>query len=261
MGKYDKILLCSDLDGTLLTHTGTIPEKNMRAIEYFCSEGGRFCVSTGRLNDHLLQFFDKKLLSNCPIICCNGACIYDYATDKILYEKPLGAYAGKLAEFLFENCKNIIHTTIFTEGPDKRDFASFQGCINEIQATICEPPVYKIVLVFDAEENALNLKAKLEQKFGEHFNIARSWPVGLEILNKNATKGDTVPVLKRILGDERISVCVGDYENDITMVQKADIGCAVANAVPALKAVADRIVCSNDEGAIDYIVNNVLSWI
>lgn len=261
MGKFSNILLCSDLDGTLTTHAGIIPEKNMRAIEYFCSKGGKFCISTGRLNDHLLQFFDKALLSNCPIICCNGACIYDYATDKVLYEKPLGIHTDELVEFLYKNCGNILHTTIFTKGPDKRDFASYAGCINEIRATLADPPAYKIVLVFDTEENTLILKNKLEQIFGEHFNFARSWPVGLEILDKNATKGDTVTVLKNILGDGRTSVCVGDYENDITMVQKADIGCAVANAVDELKSVADKIVCSNHDGAIDYIVNNVLNWI
>ncbi len=261
MGKYSNILLCSDLDGTLITHAGIMPEKNLRAIEYFCSEGGKFCMSTGRLPDHLLNYFDKATLANCPIICCNGACIYDYNTDKILYEKPLSSHTSELADFIFENCQNIIHTTIFTKGPDKHDFESYAGCINEIRSMLAVPPVYKIVLVFDTEEHALNLKKKLEKNFGEHFNIARSWPIGLEVLDKNATKGDTVHVLKNILGDGRTSVCVGDYENDITMIQKADIGCAVANAVDVLKAVADKIVCSNGDGAIDYIVKNVLNWI
>ena len=35
--------------------------------------------------------------------------------------------------------------------------------------------------------------------------------------------------------------------NDISMVREADIGCAVANAIPALRRVADRILPSAEQ--------------
>ena len=49
-------------------------------------------------------------------------------------------------------------------------------------------------------------------------------------------------------------VCVGDYENDIPMIKEADIGYAVGNAVPKLKAVADRVTVKNTENAIAAII-------
>ena len=42
MGKFDGILLCTDLDDTLLTDDKRVSEENKRAIEYFQSEGGLF---------------------------------------------------------------------------------------------------------------------------------------------------------------------------------------------------------------------------
>lgn len=57
-------------------------------------------------------------------------------------------------------------------------------------------------------------------------------------------------------GIEKV-ICVGDYENDFTMLEAADIGCAVQNAVEALKDRADRVICSNDEHAIRYIVDHL----
>ena len=42
MGKFDGMLICTDLDGTLLEKNKSISEENHNAIEYFKSEGGIF---------------------------------------------------------------------------------------------------------------------------------------------------------------------------------------------------------------------------
>jgi hydroxymethylpyrimidine pyrophosphatase-like HAD family hydrolase len=45
-------------------------------------------------------------------------------------------------------------------------------------------------------------------------------------------------------------MALGDGENDIEMLQMAGWGVAVSNAGPGLKAVADVVVGSNDEGGV-----------
>jgi hydroxymethylpyrimidine pyrophosphatase-like HAD family hydrolase len=45
-------------------------------------------------------------------------------------------------------------------------------------------------------------------------------------------------------------MAVGDGSNDLEMVRHAGIGVAMHNAVPAVKAVADVVVASNDDGGI-----------
>lgn len=262
MGKFDRILLCSDLDGTLTDESGAIPEKNIRALEYFCSEGGKFCVSTGRLPSYLIeQHFSREFLSGCPTICCNGACIYDFAEEKILLEKPFTSHCTELAEFLYENCADIVRLTVFTSGPSTVNFDDYSASYDKIYALLRDMPIYKVVLVFDNEESTLALKNMLEKSFGEYFDFSRSWPVGLEILDAHATKGDAVRALKQILGNDMVAICAGNYENDITMLAAADIGCAVADSVPSLKEAADKVVCSSREGAIAYIIDNALDWI
>ena len=44
----EKMMLCSDLDGTLLTDDKEISEKNIDAINRMLSEGHYFVISTGR---------------------------------------------------------------------------------------------------------------------------------------------------------------------------------------------------------------------
>ena len=65
-------------------------------------------------------------------------------------------------------------------------------------------------------------------------------------------------MLANLLGDVKLLVCAGDFENDISMIESADIGYAVANSHPDVKAAADRITkrtCA--EGAIAEIIEDL----
>ena len=44
------------------------------------------------------------------------------------------------------------------------------------------------------------------------------------------------------------------------MLRAANIGCAVANALDVTKSAADRVVVSNDEDALAYIINHAQEW-
>ncbi len=249
---FSNILLASDLDGTLVDRDGKLPEANRKAIAEFKLGGGRFCICTGRLPGHLLQFFRKDEF-NCPVICCNGACVYDFATDRVLYECLLGDKVREVADYVAKNTQNVVRAYYFKDMSSHNvDFEKMP--VGEIAGA------HKMVLDMGTEAAAIKMRDALNARFGDAFSFSRSWSVGVEILNINATKGRTVMRLKEILGDNRKAVCVGDYENDISMIEMADIGCAVENAVPELKAAADKVVCSNNDGAIRYIVENVLEW-
>lgn len=49
-------------------------------------------------------------------------------------------------------------------------------------------------------------------------------------------------------------IAIGDNLNDISMIKTAGIGVAVENADDALKALADFISVSNNDGAIAQII-------
>ena len=106
MKKFEGILICTDLDGTLLRNDKTISQENLDAIEYFKSEGGFFTFITGRL-----PCFSEKICEairpNAPFGCINGGGVYDYNKKEYLWKLELDHSAIELAEYVNDNVENM----------------------------------------------------------------------------------------------------------------------------------------------------------
>ena len=75
MGKFDGILIVSDLDGTLLNRESRISQENRNAIAYFESEGGHFTYISGRVARCMAPIL-QKMTPPIPVGCNNGM-VYD----------------------------------------------------------------------------------------------------------------------------------------------------------------------------------------
>ena len=73
----------------------------------------------------------------------------------------------------------------------------------------------------------------------------------LQIMHKNANKGNAVKRLKEILNCEKI-ISFGDAINDTLMFQMSDESYAVENAVDELKKYATGIILSNDKDGVAH---------
>ena len=83
-----RVVLLSDMDGTLLNSRKEITDADRSAIERFTALGGRFTVATGRTIQSFDQF--RSILGlKYPIIMYNGAAIHDYISGETLYTHPL----------------------------------------------------------------------------------------------------------------------------------------------------------------------------
>ena len=60
--------------------------------------------------------------------------------------------------------------------------------------------------------------------------------------------------IKAYLKDIRLSVAIGDQENDIPMIEVADIGVCVESGIIEAKNKADLIVCSAKEGSLADLI-------
>ena len=247
MARYDGILLCSDLDGTLRNSKGEISEENIEAIKYFCDNGGLFTLCTGRSPSYAKELCQKGLTINTALIALNGAMIYDLVTDEILYENPIDKTDFFDIDKFIEDNRRYISGAIFHSLDTKDSYAE-----------IGEEKLYKIVFVSETAEDSKNLRTLIERQSKGRYFLTNSWDVGLELLAKNSTKGECLlRIREHISGRINKTVCVGDYENDIPMLKAADLSYAVGNALPEVRNVADRITVTNNENAIARIIEEL----
>ncbi|MBD5111232.1 MAG: Cof-type HAD-IIB family hydrolase [Ruminococcaceae bacterium] len=265
---FGKVIFMSDLDGTLLTDDKKVLERDLRAIERFREGGGLFTVATGR-GYSMAKRVVNELNVDLPCVVFNGAAVFDYKIDRFLWQCEIGSQAreyirritdmfpGKLGiEVLhkqtvfvpFLNQTEQEHLEMENVIPDRRD-------LDEI------PEGGWLKFVIAAEPEDLDeLQKVVESGDFTDAQWVRSAPHYYECLPKGVDKSRGYAELIKILGaKERFSVAAGDYNNDLALIQKANLGCAVANALPNVKQSADLVVCDNNSGAIAEIIDYIES--
>jgi HAD superfamily hydrolase (TIGR01484 family) len=252
MGKFSGILLCTDFDGTLAV-SARVVEKNKAAIEYFKENGGLFTVITGRGVPFVEERLDE-IGCNTYVGCVNGSVIYHLSSGTVISENFM---TGDIVERLkkvkirISNFKDIMvfrqTETICIRSTDQ-DFDAL------LEEAFCAP-VYKF-LIHSIEPFTEDEIVEIKHIIGDGYELSRSWALGIEGQNAGMNKGQAARRIAELVG-ARLLVCVGDYENDISMIKQADIGYAVGNAMPLLKEIADRITVEAGDGAIAAVISDL----
>ena len=269
-------LIASDLDGTLLNSRSELSEANLRAIQTLSERGIFFVPCTGRTESEFPSVL-KDSVHMRYAIQSNGAVILDRRTNTRVTDCLDRKQAARVFSLLDQY---EVHVTIRQSGgcyfdetrATQGDYDFFN--VHPLHVHVLEryahtvphfdewmrslDEIEVISAFFRHEEEHAECKARMLALGG--CNVAVPVPGGLEIFSKSACKGNALLRLAEMLGIERgATVGVGDSDNDRTLLESAGLSLAVSNATDALKAICDRVICSNDENAIDYIVSQYLN--
>ena len=264
--KFEGILICTDLDGTLLKKDKTISAENLRAIEYFKREGGSFTFITGRMPYFVSDIYNV-VEPNVPFGCINGGGLFDHRTQQYLWAQPMDPKVLELVKDIYRTMPdmgiqvNTLELIYFCrENITMEHFRRATGVAN----VVCgldeiDRPIGKIVFGDHREEQILQLAERLHaHPLADQFDFIRSERTLYEILPPGISKGTALTKLCQLLSlDIRRSIAVGDYDNDIGMLRAAGTGIAVANASPSAKEAADRITVHHEEHAIAAIIDDL----
>ncbi|MEG0774489.1 Cof-type HAD-IIB family hydrolase [Clostridium sp.] len=268
-------LVCLDMDGTLLNSEKKISEKNLLAIKRAHELGVKVAICTGRIFTSA-YYYGNLIGVEAPIIASNGAYIREKDRNEVIYKAILG----------YENCKDILSIfekydiiphfftsdTIFAE--KLAYFSQYYSEANkkmpkenqvEIKITTEWEKIFKeneleIIKAVAADED-LNkiLRAKEEIKKLGTLEVVSSSQNNFEVMSKEASKGRGVEILSDFYGlhpDEII--CIGDNENDISMIQFAGLGVAMGNSDKSVKEIANYITSSNDEDGVARVIEEFI---
>ena len=263
-------ILASDLDGTLLDNDSNVSEKNLLAIDALARRGIHFVPSTGRTFGEI----HPTIRENPNIryfIHSNGAVVFDKKTGK----KLLKCLSTERARIIFDLLEGVGAHIVVRHGGEcycdpvyknKEAYEYYRLCyahVNVVEEYAIEKESFptfvrtlddiEVVSAFFHDDKEFSeCKRKLLET--GYFRITSAADYNLEIFNRDAGKGDALLRLADMLGIARENTAaVGDSGNDLTIVKAAGVGFAVSNATDELKAASDKVICSNNEDAIDYI--------
>ncbi len=263
-------LICIDMDGTLLMDQQRVAQVDQEAIKYANDKGVHLAITTGRVYN-CAKLYAETIGLKTPIIASNGAFIGGTNGEQI-YCNPLNLSDIKqfmeltqeegLLSYLTANF-GIISTL---ELPDTNIYKVLNQTLPdqqkirlEVISTLDElapfdGEVLKGVCVGQNADQLSRIKAKLKESC-PHLEVVSSWNNNFEVMRKGSSKGEAVKQLAEYLKVSPDQVmCIGDSENDLSMLKVAGIAVAMGNATPEVKEVADYITADNKNGGVSQAI-------
>jgi Cof subfamily protein (haloacid dehalogenase superfamily) len=282
-------LIATDLDGTLLNENNEISEKNRQALQQAKDNNVEVVVATGRsYSAAKLPLSDAGL--DCPIICLNGAKIYDkddqlirsapldkhtcreiqkvcqqynmyfeVFTNKATYSESREKFLEVMIDIMVSAFPDLSREDVETKAANRfqqeriETVHDFDGLLNREDIE-----VYKI-LAFSIDDTTLDqVRAELENESA--LTITSSGFSNLEFNHPDAQKGIAVKILAEKYGVELENVmAIGDNYNDVSMIEAAGFGVAMGNASDEIKAMANYTTKTNREDGVAYAVTEFLN--
>ena len=111
---FSRWLVVSDIDGTLNNKLRRLPKRNLEAITHFvCDLGGHFTLASGRNVISLKKHFDRLPIASTPAIVMNGAGIYDFQKDEMIWFRPISARGEEITRLVLEKFP-LVEASVFT---------------------------------------------------------------------------------------------------------------------------------------------------
>lgn len=270
-------LIALDLDGTLLNSEKCLSQRSKEALLQCIQRGIEIVPATGRALNGIMEEI-RTLPGINYIITTNGGSIADLVNAKSLNRCTLSNHKALELFEIIKKYNAMYDPYINGRGvtqPEFLDHMEQYGLPPVIQKMIritrdpvpniirhvkeCGQEVEKINIYLADQKEREVLRGELNTIEG--IMISSSLQNNLEINALGATKGNALTWLLEYLGIDRTAVMAfGDGENDISMLETAGVGIAMANGLEEAKQAADRITLTNDEdgvaAAIEHLIFN-----
>ena len=273
-------MVCIDMDGTLLGKGRKISNESKKVIKEIHDKGVEIVVTTGRIYNNA-AYYSHLLGVESPVIAANGAIVREKNTNKVIYENPIkteecirliellykmnvffhfytldGIYCGngltKFATQLYMT-KQVGYDNLKIKYHVIKDLEKWKEFFRKTNGQITK------CIAFSIKPNKIiELKKELDKLNGiVYFGSGLR---SVEINNKGVSKGKAVKALADYYGFKREEiVCIGDNENDISMIEYAGFGVAMGNAIDSVKRLADYITDTNKEDGVAKAIKKIFN--
>lgn len=279
---FNKKYIFFDIDGTILTREGKVPESTKRALKKAQENGHEIFINTGRCRNIIPEVLDE--LNFDGLVCGTGAHAEYHGKDifnhsfskdqinrvlKICEDHDIAIIMSSAKECVASSKDLPIFIELFSDGKIKAE--DFKG-IEDIE----DSPLLKSMLpiVIDDDKsgyydnhpgvsdlifmNSPFTVFELNNMVGDDINVGKASfkepdDYSGEITLGNYTKASGInSLLEKIGAENKNSIAIGDGFNDVDMLREAGFSIAMGNSPQEIKDIADYVT---DDISVDGIYN------
>ncbi len=271
--KQNVQIVALDLDDTLLKHDLTISDYTISVLQKLVEKGIYVMLCSGRIDDAMLPYVRQLDVAGNEygryMITQNGTNILDLHlrlsiySHQLEYEIAMHVY-NLLKEYdvtahVYDS--SFIYTYKFTDWGDRdAQLSGLQKELIEDYPEFLKKGFPKMVIPGDPEV-LKTLEARLREEIGDQSVIFTSKPFFLEVLPKNAGKGEALVWIANELNIPIENVMsFGDSMNDESMMKLTGKSVAMINGLDCIKdiAVFNTEYSNDDDGVARFLEKFVL---
>lgn len=257
------LAIALDVDGTLVGRDGIVSERLKQALQSRWDDA-TFILASGRPPGGIHYIFDQIELSG-HYVALNGGVVSPGPGQPPLHTNPFTKAQIEALVALVKSTDMVAAVLAYEADSwgfwGSKEWAAFEGDVLNLPADrayasleeLIERPVIQMSLTVDEAHHQRLLRDAAQAALPDTLHVNEPVPQFVEVIRTDAQKSDGLKILAEHLGLTRI-IAVGDSDNDLAMVQYADVGYAMPHAAPVLKSVADIII---DEPAFDSLADLV----
>lgn len=266
--------LFTDFDGTLFSDNFEVSKKDIAAIDDYVKRGGKFFISTGRLFNSIYPYLKAMNVKSDMIVVSQGAEVYDVNTKQPLFRELISLdLASRIISYIYDYMKINPQITAMLYIDDE---VYFLDRLPEYREAFCN--ILKIkphildctlqefldkvqkkpskILIMIEEAHIKEFIEGGEKALNGDAVFCESRKFLIEIMPKEINKGTAVEYVAKHYGiDMDDVICVGDSDNDLSMIKVAGLGVATQNALERVKVHAKYIAPSCNDSPIADIIN------
>lgn len=266
-------IIALDLDGTLTNSEKNITPRTLDALMKAQREGVRLVLASGRPTFGIAALANQLQLADYGgyVLSYNGGRIIDWCEKTVIFSQVVDQ---KLVPILYDFAEKA-QLPIVTYLPEailasknEGEYLAEEARINGMPIVVAQNFVEEAMqiaggstkfLIPGEPELLVQLESEMKAALSEQMEVFRSAPFFLELPPKGIDKAQSLQRLLTHLGLERESLMAfGDGFNDLSMIQFAGQGVAMANAVEEVKSIADFVTTSNEEDGIAHALEQLL---
>jgi len=248
-------LLVSDIDGTLINTDKQLTAATLEAAQALQQAGIRLCLVSSRSVRGMRMYLEQLALDT-PAAGLNGGEIVD-AKGTLLEHLHIDEAAARLAvgtmasndidTWLFSGADWVIRDPDGPYVPRERRAVQFEPTVVE-DFEPWYPRIGKIMGACSDPERLERVELDLQSRLAGRASAHRSSAYYLDITHPDANKGHAAERLAAMFGLGMSEVaCIGDMDNDISMLRRAGLSIAMGNAPEQVASVAHYVTATNQQ--------------